>query len=561
MTDRLALPHRYRDQLEALLSKHVPGVEVWAYGSRVNGESHEGSDLDIVLRSPTLKPLDGGLYDLLEAIEKSNIPILVQTHDWAMLPESFHREIERDYVLVQEPTKEKGRPGAGWRESVYGLFQAGLQESPLGSLCSYDDGIQTGPFGSQLHKRDYVVTGTPIITVEHLGENRITHRDMPCVSDHDRDRLSKYALRKGDIVFSRVGSVDRRALVRHTEDGWLFSGRCLRIRPNVNKIDPTYLSYFFGLPTFQEHIRSIAVGATMPSLNTKILSDVSILYPPLPEQRAITRVLGALDDKIELSRRMNETLEEMARALFKSWFVDFGPVRAKMEGRWRRGESLPGVPADLYGLFPDRLVDSELGEIPEGWGVRQLGNCFNLTMGQSPPGSTYNDNRDGLPFFQGNADFGTRFPKNRKYCNAPTRVARAEDTLVSVRAPVGAINMAWEQCCIGRGVAALRHDSGSTSFTYYLVWALQEEIQQYEHTGTVFGAITKGQFEDLRVIEPDAGIINAFDSCARPLDERIKSNIAETRSLSSQRDALLPKLVSGEVGVGEASAFTMEVTN
>ena len=341
MTDRLALPRPYRDQLEALLREHVPGVEVWAYGSRVNGKGHEGSDLDLALRSPSLEPLDGGFFDLLEAIEKSNIPILVQAHDWAMLPESFHREIERDYVVVQEPTKEKQCARVEWRESVYGMFRSDFLESSLGSLCNNVGGIQTGPFGSQLHQRDYVPTGTPIITVEHLGENRITHHDMPHVSDHDRDRLSKYALREGDIVFSRVGSVDRRALVRNTEEGWLFSGRCLRVRPDVKEIDPTYLSYFFGLPAFQEFVRSIAVGATMPSLNTQILSDVSIFYPSLSEQRAIAHVLGTLDDKIELNRRMNETLEAMARALFKSWFVDFDPVRAKMEGRWRRGESLP----------------------------------------------------------------------------------------------------------------------------------------------------------------------------------------------------------------------------
>ena len=126
----------------------------------------------------------------------------------------------------------------------------------------------------------------------------------------------------------------------------------------------------------------------MPSLNTRILSDVLIAYPTLTEQRAIANVLGTLDDKIELNRRMNETLKEMARALFKSWFVDFEPVHAKMEGRWRRGESLPGLPAEHYDLFPDRLVPSELGEVPEGWEVKALGECFDLTMGQSPPGST-----------------------------------------------------------------------------------------------------------------------------------------------------------------------------
>ena len=200
-----------------------------------------------------------------------------------------------------------------WIETDYGPFRRGVQVDLLSNLCASKNGIQTGPFGSQLHQRDYVPAGTPIITVEHLGQNRIVHQDLPCVSDDDRRRLSKYALRKGDIVFSRVGSVDRRSLVREPEEGWLFSGRCLRVRPDPNRIDPAYLSYFFGLPTFQEYIRSIAVGATMPSLNTQILSDLSIVYPSLTEQRAIAHVLGTLDDKIELNRRMNETLEQMAR--------------------------------------------------------------------------------------------------------------------------------------------------------------------------------------------------------------------------------------------------------
>ena len=238
---------------------------------------------------------------------------------------------------------------------------------------------------------------------------------------------------------------------------------------------------------------------------------------------------------------MNETLEAMARALFKSWFVDFDPVRAKMAGRDT------GLPSHLADLFPDRMVDSELGEIPEGWEVKALGECVNLTMGQSPPGSTYNEQGEGLPFFQGRSDFGFRYPENRKFCTAPTRIADLEDTLVSVRAPVGDINMAWERCCIGRGVAALRHKSGSSSFTYHLAWAMQRELQEYEHTGTVFGAVNKSQFEALRVIEPDPNIVDAFDSYARPIDARIRSNIAESYALAAQRDVLLPKLVSGEI--------------
>ena len=252
--------------------------------------------------------------------------------------------------------------------TVYGEVPLGFGVQRLGDLCPSKEGIQTGPFGSQLHQRDYVQEGTPIITVEHLGDNRILHDDIPCVSDADKDRLSKYVLREGDIVFSRVGSVDRRALVTPNEDGWMFSGRCLRVRPDPTKIDPGFLSYFLGFETFREYIRSIAVGATMPSLNTKILSDVPVVYPSVSEQKAIAHVLGTLDDKIELNRRMNRTLEEMARAIFKDWFVDFGPTRAKMEGQE------PYLPPELWDLFPDKLVDSELGEIPEGWEVKSLGH-------------------------------------------------------------------------------------------------------------------------------------------------------------------------------------------
>ena len=276
---------------------------------------------------------------------------------------------------------------------------------------------------------------------------------------------------------------------------------------------------------------------------------IMVSIPPLSEQRAIAHILGRLDDKIELNRKMNQTLEEMARALFKSWFVDFDPVRAKLDGRWRPGESLPGLPAHLYHLFPDRLVPSQLGEIPERWEVKALGDCFNLTMGQSPPGSTYNNDGNGTPFYQGSTDFGERYPTNRRYCTEPTRLAQTEDTLVSVRAPVGAINRAWERCCIGRGVAALRHKSGSAPYTYYAIWAVQPVISQYEHTGTVFGAIGGQQFRALQMLEPPEETISEFHGIGQDLDSRIKSNVAESRALAAQRDVLLPRLVSGEVGV------------
>jgi type I restriction enzyme S subunit len=314
---------------------------------------------------------------------------------------------------------------------------------------------------------------------------------------------------------------------------------------NFHGNDQRFAYYF--LKTFD--FEGYNSGSAQPSLNRNFIHPVSIEVPPLPEQRAIAHILGTLDDKIELNRRMSETLEAMARALFKSWFVDFDPVRAKMEGRE------PGLPKHLADLFPDRLVESELGEIPEGWRVKSVEDEFELTMGQSPPGETYNDIGEGKPFYQGRADFESRFPKRRVYCTAPTRHASAGDTLISVRAPVGDINMAVEDCAIGRGVAAARHRSGSRSYTYQFMLGLENIFARFEAEGTVFGSISKRDFHAIPCVVPSARVVECFETKAAPLDTRIEVVARESRTLAALRDTLLPKLISGELRLKDAARF------
>lgn len=167
--------------------------------------------------------------------------------------------------------------------------------------------IQTGPFGSQLHKEDYVEIGTPIVTVEHLGKRVFSEQNLPCVSDADKERLSKYVLKEGDIVFSRVGSVDRCSYVDREHDGWMFSGRCLRVRPN-SEINAMFLYYFFCLDNTKEFVRNIAVGATMPSINTKLLGEIEVVFPEYATQTKIAALLSTLDSKIELNQKINDNL-------------------------------------------------------------------------------------------------------------------------------------------------------------------------------------------------------------------------------------------------------------
>ena len=429
----------------------------------------------------------------------------------------------------------------------------------LRAVCTKIGSGATPRGGKDVYLQDGSCT---LIRSQNVYNDGFHHDGLAFIDERHADELRNVEVFEGDVLLNITGdSVARVCQVVPDVLPARVNQHVAIIRPDSVNLDAGYLRYYLVTPEMQTLLLSWAgSGGTRNALTKGMIESLEISLPPLPKQRAIAHVLGTLDDKIELNRRMNETLEEMARALFKSWFVDFDPVRAKMEGRWRRGQSLPGLPAEHYDLFPDRLVPSDFGDIPEGWEVQSLGDCFDLTMGQSPPGSTYNDDGNGLPFFQGSTDFGPRYPENRKFCTAPTRVAQADDTLVSVRAPVGAINMAWERCCIGRGVAALRHNRGSSSFTYYATWAIQRELQQYEHTGTVFGAINRKQFETLRVIEPKTELVDSFGLLLLSLDQRIRSNTAESHALAAQRDALIPNLMSGEVGVARTE-HAMAVTN
>ena len=373
---------------------------------------------------------------------------------------------------------------------------------------------------------------------------------------YDGDAPEGFVLHPNDLLVTMTDlskqsdTLGYPALVPSRTDNkrYLHNQRLGKIKlKETNDVEFRYLYYVMCSRDYRNEILASCTGTTVKHTSPERIKQYRFLLPPKEEQQAIAHVLGTLDDKIELNRRMNRTLEAIAQAIFQDWFVDFGPARAKMEGQE------PYLPPELWDMFPDELVDSELGEIPAAWERKTVKDCFELTMGQSPPGSTYNDHGDGMPFFQGSTDFGSRFPTNRRFCSAPTRVAQMDDTLVSVRAPIGDMNVAWEECCIGRGVAALRHKSGASSFTYYSSQSMKPEIKVYEQAGTVFGAITKNQFESVPVLDPNPIVLEQFEAIVRPLAQRIRSGTGAIADLTAQRDTLLPKLISGEMRPGQRS--------
>jgi type I restriction enzyme S subunit len=287
--------------------------------------------------------------------------------------------------------------------------------------------------------------------------------------------------------------------------------------------DARFAYYFLQSMDFDAY----NTGSAQPSLNRNLIHPIEISLPPLPVQRRIADILGALDDKIELNRRMNRTLEDMAQALYRHWFVDFGP-------------------------FQDQpFVDSELGPIPEGWEVKTVGETCDINLGQSPKSDYYNEEGEGLPFHQGVSSYGWRFPVHERHCTKPKRVAEDADILISVRAPVGRLNIADRKLIIGRGLTALRRNDNRQSFLLaYLKDFFDEEDKI--GSGTVFNSITKKVLQGLTIIQPPEKVLSEFEEVVGEYDALIRSNSEEINTLAETRDYLLPKLISGEISVDAA---------
>ena len=322
MTERLHLSPKHRAVVEALLREHLPGVEVWAYGSRVNGRSHDGSDLDLVLRGPGLQeiPIDQ-LGDFAEAVRDSTIPFLVEARDWTWLPERFHREIERGYVVLVggggEQLETRQSVGSeGWRETV------------LGELIDITHGFAfKGHFICDEPQRDVLLTPGNFAIGGGFKADKFKYYCGPVPDD--------FVLSEGDLIVSMTDlskqsdTLGYPAFVPECREGkrYLHNQRLGKVF--VKDADARYIYYVMCGADYRHEVLASATGTTVKHTSPGRIKQFRFPLPPLPEQRAIAHILGTLDDKIELNRRMNETLEAMARALFKSWFVDFDPVRAK----------------------------------------------------------------------------------------------------------------------------------------------------------------------------------------------------------------------------------------
>lgn len=375
--------------------------------------------------------------------------------------------------------------------------------------------IQTGPFGSQLHKEDYVETGTPIVTVEHLGNRVFTEQNLPRVSDSDKARLIKYTLSTGDIVFSRVGSVDRCSYVDKSHDGWMFSGRCLRVRP-TELVDSLYLYYYFCLEETKQFVRNIAVGATMPSINTKLLGEVEIALPDLNNQKRIAAVLSSLDDKIENNQKLNDNLYAQAKAIFDNHFINIDAIPAG----WRKGNLLD-IANYLNGLAMQKFR-------PQG-------------------------NEIGLPVLkikelrQGSCDDSSELCSLRI---KPEYIIHDGDVIFSWSGSL--LVDIWCGGTCGLNQHLFRVTSDIYDKWFYYLWTahhLARFIAIAADKATTMGHIKREELAKAEVLIPCEEDYTSLTSIMQPIFELIISNRIEGRKLAVLRDELLPKLMSGEIDV------------
>ena len=314
-------------------------------------------------------------------------------------------------------------------------------------------------------------------------------------------------LTKGQIIISARGTV---GVISMLGRDMAFNQSNYGIDAKKELTSNNYLYYLLKDNVAQ--FISNAYGAVFDTITKETFEQIKVSLPPLPEQIQIASILSSLDDKIDLLHRQNKTLEQLAETLFKQWFVE---------------------------------------EAEEKWGVGTIEDEFDFVMGQSPLGATLNENKNGMIFYQGRTDFEFRFPTPRVYTTHPTRLAKKFDTLVSVRAPVGDMNIAIEDCCLGRGVAAFRykHNTSFYTYTYYKMRSLMGQIKQFEDSGTVFGSIGKDDFRKLENFLPPENLIQQFQNKVKSFDDKIYSNTNQIMTLIQLRDTLLPKLMSGEVRV------------
>ncbi|MBS3919963.1 MAG: restriction endonuclease subunit S [Deltaproteobacteria bacterium] len=442
--------------------------------------------------------------------------------------------------------------------------------------------VAMGPFGSSIKVETFVAQGVPVISGQHLHGFRLDETSgFNFLSPEHANRLKNANVQKGDIIFTHAGNIGQVSYIPESSEyeRYVISQRQFYMRCNRQRAIPEFVVYYFNTPEGRHKLLANTSQVGVPSIAQPVtyLRTIEIPLPPLPEQRAIAHILGTLVDKIELNRRMNETLEAIARAIFKSWFVDFDPVRTKMNSRWGRGQTLPGLPAHLYDLFPDRLEDSELGEIPAGWAVKRIEEVAErVAMG--PFGSSIKVETfvpEGVPIISGQhlngfvmEDNTFNFITQEHAMRLANAVVQRGDVIFTHAGNIGQAafipkTSRYERYVISQRQFFMRCDLSQVSPAFIALYFNSLEGQHKLLANTSSSGVPSiarpvTYLRSIQIPIPPRVVMDEFDKIVSALLLRLCQNKVNNDTLAALRDALLPRLISGQLRVKDAERFISE---
>ena len=499
--------------VQEILRAHLPaGFKVWVFGSRANWTTKDSSDLDLAVEG-AVRLDHKSMIGLEVAFEESDLPYTVDVVDLKASSPEFKRIVEDQKVPI----------GATRGQSTY---SDEWEEKPFQEVIDFRE-------GPGILAKDFREDGVPLVRLAGLIRGASVLEGCNYLDPESVvKRWDQFRLELGDVLLSTSASLGRIAVVGEEGIGAIPYTGIIRMRPRYTTVHGPFIRYLLEGPDFQQQCEMVGVGSVIRHFGPMHLRQMTLKVPPLPDQRAIAHVLGTLDDKIELNWRMNRTLEEMARTLFQDWFVDFGPTRAKMEGQD------PYLPPELWGLFPDKLVDSELGEIPEGWEIKPLGEIIELAYGKALKAG---DRKGGtVPVYGSNGQVGWH----------DVKLVSGPGIIVGRKGNPGTVTWSHEDFFPIDTAFYVVPESPDPALHFLHYALIDQDLPSMAADSAVPGLNRNLAYMNDQLV-PKRSLMEIYDSYVEKLFIRMHLLEKESHDLTLLRDTLLPRLLSGEIKIEE----------
>ena len=417
-----------------------------------------------------------------------------------------------------------------------------FKESSIGKIpktwdvCKLEDYVEIkGRIGWKgLKVSEYTMDGPFIVGGLQIIDGKVLWNACAHISQERYDESPEIKLQENDILITKDGTIGKLAYIANVHGQATIASHIHLIRSKSNRIIQRFLFYYFNSPKFHSIVEGKISGSVIAALTQADINKAEFPLPPINEQKAIAKILSDLDSKIELNQKMNKTLEAIAQAIFKHWFIDF---------------EFPNEEGKPYKSSGEEMVDSDWGEIPKGWQVKNFKDIVNLTMGVSPKGNSYNTDGFGVPLLNGAADFSNGMIEPKKFTTKPVKTCKEGDLLFCIRATIGNLTYSDKEYCIGRGVAAL--SPVNKIFKEYSYFTLEYGLRALisKASGSVIRGLSKDDISLYKVLVPSDKIMAEFHLLVSSMFSRIRYLKIETHCLSNLKDSLLPRLISGKIRV------------